>query len=65
MTTRPDAPLTASGLSVGYGAHTIIEGLDVGLPRGVFTVIVGPNDAWLGRQSVAGGIVKLGPPMSA
>ena len=39
MTTRPDAPLTASGLSVGYGAHTIIEGLDVGLPRGVFTVI--------------------------
>ena len=43
MTTRPDAPLTASGLSVGYGAHTIIEGLDVGLPRGVFTVIVGPN----------------------
>ena len=44
MTIRTDdAPLTASGLSVGYGAHTIIEGLDVGLPRRVFTVIVGPN----------------------
>ncbi|MEU1981383.1 ABC transporter ATP-binding protein [Nocardia sp. NPDC019395] len=35
--------LTATGLRVGYGERTVISGLDVVVPDGSFTVIVGPN----------------------
>ncbi|MGW5524662.1 ABC transporter ATP-binding protein [Gordonia sp. NPDC003950] len=35
--------LTGENLVVGYGEHTIIDGLDVVVPDGSFTVIVGPN----------------------
>ncbi|YAL83333.1 ABC transporter ATP-binding protein [Dermacoccaceae bacterium W4C1] len=35
--------LTGSDLRVGYGERTIIDGLDVTVPDGSFTVIVGPN----------------------
>lgn len=37
------ARLTGSGLRVGYGQRTIIADLDVLIPDGSFTVIVGPN----------------------
>lgn len=35
--------LCAKGLRVGYGDRTIIDGLDVVIPEGSFTVILGPN----------------------
>jgi iron complex transport system ATP-binding protein len=35
--------LGTRGLSVGYGDRLVIDGLDLDLPGGAFTVIVGPN----------------------
>ncbi|MFD9858702.1 ABC transporter ATP-binding protein [Streptomyces alboflavus] len=35
--------LTAKGVSVGYGARTVIDDLDVAIPPGVITTIIGPN----------------------
>ena len=50
MTTRPNppvstppAPLTARGISAGYGDRAVLRGLDLEIPRGEFTVVVGPN----------------------
>lgn len=42
-TTTTDGRLTGSGLRVGYGERTVIADLDVVVPDGSFTVIVGPN----------------------
>ncbi|MFJ9060397.1 ABC transporter ATP-binding protein [Streptomyces sp. NPDC102409] len=42
--TAQDAPrLAARGVSVGYGGRTVIEGLDVAVPSGLITTIIGPN----------------------
>ncbi|WP_416985401.1 ABC transporter ATP-binding protein [Streptomyces sp. T028] len=35
--------LAARGVTVGYGARTVIEDLDVAIPPGVITTIIGPN----------------------
>ncbi|CAL9670117.1 ABC transporter ATP-binding protein [Streptomyces sp. enrichment culture] len=35
--------LTARGVTVGYGARSVIDGLDVAIPPGVITTIIGPN----------------------
>jgi iron complex transport system ATP-binding protein len=35
--------LAARGVTVGYGARTVIDDLDVGIPPGVITTIIGPN----------------------
>ncbi|MFD0417380.1 ABC transporter ATP-binding protein [Streptomyces alboflavus] len=35
--------LAAKGVSVGYGARTVIDDLDVAIPPGVITTIIGPN----------------------
>ena len=35
--------LAARGVSVGYGARSVIDGLDVVIPPGVITTIIGPN----------------------
>ncbi|MGV9984401.1 ABC transporter ATP-binding protein [Streptomyces olivaceus] len=35
--------LAARGVTVGYGARPVIDGLDVSVPSGVITTIVGPN----------------------
>ncbi|MFJ7768697.1 ABC transporter ATP-binding protein [Streptomyces sp. NPDC097107] len=35
--------LAARGVSVGYGARTVIDELDVAIPPGVITTIIGPN----------------------
>ncbi|MET9193513.1 ABC transporter ATP-binding protein [Streptomyces olivaceus] len=35
--------LTARGVTVGYGARPVIDGLDVSVPPGVITTIIGPN----------------------
>ncbi|MFE5922246.1 ABC transporter ATP-binding protein [Streptomyces sp. NPDC056468] len=38
-----DVRLAAKGITVGYGARTVIEDLDVAIPSGVVTTIIGPN----------------------
>ncbi|WP_128379348.1 ABC transporter ATP-binding protein [Streptomyces cavernae] len=35
--------LAARGITVGYGARTVIDDLDVAIPPGVITTIIGPN----------------------
>ncbi|KOX46497.1 ABC transporter [Streptomyces sp. NRRL F-7442] len=35
--------MAARGVSVGYGARSVIDGLDVVIPPGVITTIIGPN----------------------
>ncbi|AIV32286.1 ABC transporter ATP-binding protein [Streptomyces sp. CCM_MD2014] len=35
--------LAARGVSVGYGARSVIDGLDVAIPPGVITTVIGPN----------------------
>ncbi|WP_240930524.1 ABC transporter ATP-binding protein [Isoptericola sp. BMS4] len=35
--------ITATGLTVGYGATTVLDSLDLELPAGAFTAVVGPN----------------------
>ncbi|KKD08071.1 ABC transporter ATP-binding protein [Streptomyces sp. WM6386] len=37
------ARLAARGITVGYGSRTVIEDLDVAIPPGVITTIIGPN----------------------
>ncbi|MFF5896874.1 ABC transporter ATP-binding protein [Streptomyces argenteolus] len=42
--TVDDVPrLEARGVSVGYGGRTVIDGLDVAVPPGLVTTIIGPN----------------------
>ncbi|MFD4899323.1 ABC transporter ATP-binding protein [Streptomyces sp. NPDC048511] len=39
-----DVPrLAAKGITVGYGGRTVIDGLDVTVPPGLITTIIGPN----------------------
>ncbi|MFJ8888369.1 ABC transporter ATP-binding protein [Streptomyces sp. NPDC102402] len=35
--------LAARGVTVGYGGRTVIDGLDVSVPSGLVTTIIGPN----------------------
>ncbi|MGH3243167.1 MAG: ABC transporter ATP-binding protein [Spirillospora sp.] len=42
-TTGTEAPLAARGVTVGYGGRTVLDGLDVAIPPGVITTIIGPN----------------------
>ncbi|KND26189.1 ABC transporter ATP-binding protein [Streptomyces acidiscabies] len=37
------ARLAARGVTVGYGSRTVIDDLDVAVPPGVITTIIGPN----------------------
>ncbi|MFD4995618.1 ABC transporter ATP-binding protein [Streptomyces buecherae] len=37
------ARLAARDITVGYGGQTVIDGLDVAIPPGVVTTIIGPN----------------------
>ncbi|NEE59063.1 cobalamin/Fe(3+)-siderophore ABC transporter ATP-binding protein, partial [Streptomyces sp. SID8455] len=35
--------LAARGVTVGYGGRAVIDDLDVSIPPGVVTTIIGPN----------------------
>jgi iron complex transport system ATP-binding protein len=43
MRTPSRARLAAESLTLGYGARSVSEDLDLGIPDGSFTAIVGPN----------------------
>ncbi|WP_300681387.1 ABC transporter ATP-binding protein [Nocardioides sp.] len=56
---RRSARLHASELAVGYGQRRIIDGLDLEVPDGVFTVIVGPNAC--GKSTLLRSLARLLP----
>lgn len=43
--TTTDAILTLSGIHAGYGGASILNGVDLAVPRDAITVIIGPNGA--------------------
>ncbi|YAL84156.1 ABC transporter ATP-binding protein [Dermacoccaceae bacterium W4C1] len=49
--------ITASGLVVGYGARSVLEDLDVHLPAGKFTAVLGPNAC--GKSTMLRSLVRL------
>ncbi|MBB2966419.1 ABC transporter ATP-binding protein [Leifsonia aquatica] len=56
-TTPAVAPLAVTGATLGYDGRTISEGLDVAIPDGSFTVIVGPNAC--GKSTLLRGLARL------
>ncbi|MFT4210527.1 MAG: ABC transporter ATP-binding protein [Microbacterium sp.] len=56
MTSR----IRAQGLSIGYGDRTVVSGLDVEIPTGELTVIVGPNAC--GKSTLLRGLARMLPP---
>ncbi|MBC3981629.1 ABC transporter ATP-binding protein [Streptomyces sp. AC536] len=40
---RPESRLAARGLTLAYDDRVVVEGLDLAVPQGAVTVIVGPN----------------------
>jgi len=57
-----DVRLEASALCMGYGVSPIIEGLDLLLPKGKVTAIVGPNGC--GKSTLLAGLARLHKPNS-
>ncbi len=51
--------LLARGLSLGYGDRLVVERLDLEVPHGAFTAIVGPNAC--GKSTLLRGLVRLQP----
>ena len=57
---RPPAPgLAAEGIAVGYDGRRIIDGLDLTIPAGRITSIVGPNAC--GKSTLLRGLARLQP----
>ncbi|MBO3732892.1 ABC transporter ATP-binding protein [Glycomyces niveus] len=56
MTNAPNA-ITAAGLRIGYGRNTIVTDLDLTLPGGRVTAIVGPNAC--GKSTLLRGLARL------
>ncbi|WP_399082172.1 ABC transporter ATP-binding protein [Streptomyces sp. BBFR2] len=58
-----DAPrLAARGVTVGYGERTVIDTLDVTVPQGVVTTIIGPNGC--GKSTLLRTLSRLLKPSS-
>ncbi|MEV5201432.1 ABC transporter ATP-binding protein [Streptomyces sp. NPDC053720] len=68
FTTRTDAGvkdvprLAARGVTVGYGGRTVIDDLDVAIPPGVITTIIGPNGC--GKSTLLRTLTRLLKPTS-
>lgn len=54
------APLETRALSMAYGERSIIEGLNLRLPAGQITAIVGPNGC--GKSTLLAGLARLQKP---
>ncbi|MBI8999843.1 ABC transporter ATP-binding protein [Corynebacterium sp. CCM 9185] len=55
----PTARLQARNITVGYGDKVILENLDVSIPDGEFTVIVGPNAC--GKSTLLRALARMLP----
>lgn len=57
----PDTPhaLTAEAVRIGYGDRIVIDGLDLSVPEGRITAIVGPNAC--GKSTLLRGLARLLP----
>ncbi|MEA5119241.1 MAG: ABC transporter ATP-binding protein [Propionicimonas sp.] len=62
MTDPRQARLQAAALNAGYGERTIIEDLDLAIPDGSFTVIIGPNGC--GKSTLLRSLARLIRPTS-
>lgn len=56
------ATLTTESLTLGYGGRTIVEELDLAVPTGAITTIVGANAS--GKSTALRGLARLLPPSS-
>ncbi|KJK39398.1 ABC transporter [Streptomyces variegatus] len=54
--------LAARGVTVGYGGRVVIDGLDVAIPPGVITTIIGPNGC--GKSTLLRTLSRLLKPAS-
>ncbi|HEY8583685.1 MAG TPA: ABC transporter ATP-binding protein [Capillimicrobium sp.] len=52
-----DAPLRAEGLTVGYDDRVVVEGLDLEIPRGRLTAVVGGNGC--GKSTMLRALARL------
>lgn len=59
-TTTTAAPLVAKSLDLAYDNRQVVENLDVSIPDGKFTVIVGPNAC--GKSTLLRALARLLPP---
>ena len=55
--TGPTNRLHAEGLTLGYGDEPVVEALDLAIPDGAFTAIVGPNAC--GKSTTLRALVRL------
>ncbi|WP_168713620.1 ABC transporter ATP-binding protein [Streptomyces sp. A0642] len=55
------ARLAARGVTVGYGGRTVIDQLDVAIPPGVITTIIGPNGC--GKSTLLRTLTRLLKPV--
>ena len=51
--------LSAEALTLGYGDHTVVESLDVDIPTGRVTALIGPNGC--GKSTLLRGLARLLP----
>jgi len=56
----PRADLRTDGLSLGYGESVVVQALDLQLPAGSVTAVVGPNGC--GKSTLLGGLARLHAP---
>lgn len=61
-TSVPTARLRAAGLSLGYAERAVVEDLDLAVPDGKVTVIVGANGC--GKSTLLRGLARLLKPVS-
>lgn len=57
LDTRPDAALTAHKLTLSYEQTTIVQNLNLAIPRGKITALVGPNGC--GKSTLLRGLARL------
>ncbi|MCQ4082336.1 ABC transporter ATP-binding protein [Streptomyces sp. RB6PN25] len=57
MSTTADNQLAAHGLQLRYGSRIVVDGLDLALPGGAVTAIVGPNAC--GKSTLLRGLTRL------
>ncbi|MEE3099309.1 MAG: ATP-binding cassette domain-containing protein, partial [Pseudomonadota bacterium] len=54
--------LTAEALTLGYGDRMVVEHLDLTLPPGRVTAILGPNGC--GKSTLLHALARGGPPLN-